>query len=164
MVERAADAGHASAVMELHGMGADVDHAAVSVSGAPDSNTPVFAAALNGHVEVLEVLGRLGADLRRANAEGRTPMWAAAKKGHACAIELLGSMGAAEDARLADDAGDTPMFAAARFGQVSAIEALALLGAPTCDAGPNCKTPLQVAEEMGHSAAAATLLRLGGVV
>ena len=52
--------------------------------------TPVYGAAHNGHVEVLQVLISSGANIDTGTTNmARTPVWIAAQEGHTAALTLL---------------------------------------------------------------------------
>jgi DNA replication and repair protein RecF len=76
---------------ELVRLGADVN--AVAYPGAMDA-TPVYAAAENGFADVVEALGRLGADVNRALNNGSTPLRKARQEGHAAAAAARERLGA----------------------------------------------------------------------
>jgi ankyrin repeat protein len=60
------------------------------VSGA----TPVYAAAGQGHVEVVKALAALGADVTRPMRDGTTPVFIAARQGYFGVVKALKSLGA----------------------------------------------------------------------
>ena len=152
----AASQGHAGAVEELCRLGAKID--AVGEAGAFDS-TPMFIAACEGQAEVVAALGRLGADANWATLDGRTPLSLAARNGRLGAVEELGRLDA--DVGAASGRGQTAVYAAALGGHAGAIELLARRNADVNRAAGG-KTPLEIAREKGHEAAAAALERLGG--
>ena len=92
------------------------------------SVTAVHAAATNGHLGILRMLGKAGADLD-AHSEpcGETPAYTAAHDGQMHALELLAELGA--DVTMPAYNGSTPLFAAAGRGNDSCVRCLAVLGA-----------------------------------
>lgn len=69
--------------------------------------TPLLQAAAAGHIPVMEMLLRAGADPNLASSEGWTPLHKAVANGHEAAVALLMKSGAAVDVRHAD--GTTPL-------------------------------------------------------
>ena len=105
---------------------ANVDKAACDGEVVADL-TPTWIAAQCGHVEAVEALGRLGADVNRASEDGRTPLHIAAQKGHTEVIEALGRLGAELSRR--SGKGRTPLGTAIKFKQAEAEAVLRGLGA-----------------------------------
>jgi hypothetical protein len=126
-----------------------------------NERTALYIAAEGGHADVVEVLGRLGADVNAVAYHGfdATPVYLAAQEGHVEVVEALGRLGADVN-RVALD-GSTPVFAAAYGGHTAVIEALGELGADVNCAEDNSCTPLEAARGNGHLEAAAALERLG---
>lgn len=56
---------------------------------------PLHIAAQIGHLLMVEMLDRLGADVNKADDNGQSPMYLAAQGGHASTVEALASLGAA---------------------------------------------------------------------
>ena len=56
--------------------------------------TPVCRAAYYGHVDAIEMLHVCGADVNKADAQGRSPVCLAAKNGHVDVIKFLHKCGA----------------------------------------------------------------------
>ncbi|CAM9856530.1 unnamed protein product [Scytosiphon promiscuus] len=83
--------------------------------------TATFAAAVEGHAEVLRALRATGAmEPSRSNAEGVAPMVAAALGGHSEVIRVLLDGGG--DINETDSAGKTPAMAAAMTGDRSLLD------------------------------------------
>jgi ankyrin repeat protein len=57
--------------------------------------TPLFYAAYNGHLDVVQWLVREGGAINQPNIEGQTPLWAAALEEHVDIVQWLSSMSAA---------------------------------------------------------------------
>ena len=80
----------------------------------PEGSTPLFVAARNGHVGIIETLFKARADINLANKKQQTPAWIAARNGeHAC-LELIIKLHA--DVHRADETGTTPAMVAAQRG------------------------------------------------
>jgi hypothetical protein len=59
-------------------------------------STPLFCAAYNGHLDVVQWLVREGcAAFNQATKAGQTPLWAAASQGHLDIVQWLSSLSAA---------------------------------------------------------------------
>jgi ankyrin repeat protein len=129
-----------------------------------DKRTSLFWAAAGGHADVVEVLGRLGADINAVANQGfdATPVYQAAQEGHVDVVEVLGRLGA--DVNRATLDGRTPVFMAAQMGHTAVIEALGQLGADLDCAKDDGRTPVNIAATMGHTAVIEALGRLGADV
>lgn len=123
-------------------------HANLIDTPHPDKRrqTPMYIAAENGHVEIIEKLVELGSRaIDTPDHYGRTPMYIAAVNGHAPVIEILVRLGSTA-IDTPNNTGRTPMFAAAFFKHPSVIETLARLGSRAIDTPDNHdRTPLYVA-------------------
>jgi hypothetical protein len=86
--------------------------------------TALYIAAQGGHADVVDVLGRLGADVNAVVYQGfdATPMWEAAQDGHVDVVMALGRLGADVNSATVD--GCTPVCLAAYDGHSAVIEAL----------------------------------------
>ncbi|MEJ2780413.1 ankyrin repeat domain-containing protein [Stygiolobus sp. CP850M] len=69
--------------------------------------TPLHKAPLNGHVEIVRVLLKRGADPNAKDNYGSTPLHEAAKEGHVEIVKLMLERGA--DPRIADNGGCIPL-------------------------------------------------------
>ena len=86
--------------------------------------TPLFIAAHNGYLAVVEALLGRGAAVDQAAADGVTPLCIAAHQDHLAVVEVLLDQGATVDQ--ADIHGATPLFIAAGNGLLAVVEALLL--------------------------------------
>jgi ankyrin repeat protein len=87
----------------------------------------IMYAAEMGHLEVVEALVRLRAEVNLAVMDGRTPVYMAAHMGHTAVVEALGQGGA--DVNLASKNGWTPLDIARKSGKTDTALALERLGA-----------------------------------
>ncbi|KAJ1452792.1 ankyrin repeat-containing domain protein [Pelagophyceae sp. CCMP2097] len=158
----AARAGDAELVRTLIAQAAALDE-----TGEDDGVTPLSAAAERGHLAVVALLVKWGADVHRGDGDvddleyKSTPLHAAARGGHVAVLDLLCRAGA--DMDHPDGCGLTPLHSAAEAGHVGTIEALVDLGADV-DAEGQGETPLHIAALAGHAAAVAALLGRGAEV
>lgn len=147
----AATAGLEDELAMLIKLGADLDHSTDA------EGTPLFAAALHGHLGAVEILLEAGAAVDTPRlADGATPLTAAAHFQHVEVMQRLLDAGAAVDAPRAAD-GATPLWVAAERGHVAAVEVLLASGADPSAAGPGGVSPHAVALERGHHAVADAL-------
>jgi hypothetical protein len=128
-----------------------------------EERTALYFAAQGGHADVVEVLGRLGADVNAVAYEGFdvTPVCQAAQEGHVDVVKALGRLDA--DVNRARLDGCTPVYCAAYMGHTAVIEALGQLGSDVNRTDDVGWTPLERARENGHMEAAAVLERLGAL-
>eukprot|EP00435_Cladocopium_sp_Y103_P016992 s2474_g4.t1 len=114
-----------------------------------DGKTPMFRAAEQGHVQIMELLLEAGAKTDEPEfARGRTPLFAAARNDHLNAVRFLAENGAAKD--LKDINGSTPLWVAARNGHLDVVQFLAEAGAAKDQTANNGATPLWIAAKNGH--------------
>lgn len=118
---KAAGAGKAHIVEKLCSKGAEVD-------GISQTTSPIHMAARYGHVEVLHVLCRHGADVNRRISFGRTPLQEASLHGHVAVSRQLCEQGA--DVNAGDFNGYRPIHNCALTGHKDTMSCL-------CDAGAN---------------------------
>eukprot|EP00992_Anisonema_acinus_P013965 TRINITY_DN9031_c0_g2_i1.p1 TRINITY_DN9031_c0_g2~~TRINITY_DN9031_c0_g2_i1.p1 ORF type:complete len:537 (-),score=115.20 TRINITY_DN9031_c0_g2_i1:88-1698(-) len=122
-----------------------------------DGSTPLLAAALNGHLEIVRYLLGLGVVVDAPLAAGATPLYAAAQNGHADIAKLLLSFNA--DPAHANSNGATPLFIAGQKGHAEVVAVL-VAASPASMALTNRSgaTPLYVAAQNGRAAAVRCLL------
>ena len=93
-----------------------------------DGKTPLFHAAEQGHVQLMEVLLEAGAKTDEHDfARRQTPMFPAAQNGHLDVVRFLAKNGAVKDQ--ADNHGRTPLWFAARHGHFDIVQFLVEVGA-----------------------------------
>jgi ankyrin repeat protein len=155
----AAGAGDVSAVKAL--LQANGSLSVINKPNMRSGHTALHEAAWHGHVEVVDVLLRAGANVIAQNQDGRLPLHEAASEGHVGVIEklLVGSKGPLiVDAR--DSQGCTPLHVASRKGQVKAVMCLLSHRARVDCADLELRTPLHDACSEGHVDVVKALLRI----
>jgi ankyrin repeat protein len=126
----------------------------------PEGRHPLFIAAAQGHIGLMQRLIAAGANTNAPETNGDTPLHAAARGGHSSAIILLCKRGAEVDAARRD--GATPLAIAAQNGQSAAVRLLLDYGA---DAEMRAAqdlavyTPLHRAADNDDAATVKTLLK-----
>ena len=89
--------------------------------------TPLHRAAGRGHVAMVEVLLKAGAEADPKSNDGDTPLHCAAREGHVAVAEALLKAGAEVDQKVNN--GYTPLHRAAGEGHVAMVEVLLKAGA-----------------------------------
>lgn len=92
-----------------------------------DGASPLYWAAVCGHVHFIAPLFKAGADVNKPDKDRTTPVLIAAQMGHAAVITTLKSVGANMDTPAND--GVTPIYIAAQNGHAAAMAALLEAGA-----------------------------------
>ena len=103
-----------------------------------------------------------GAEIGRADKDGRTPLVIACQEGNVAAARLWLACGAEIDR--ADKDGRTPLYIACQVGHVEAARLLLAYGAEIDRANKDGRTPLYIACQEGHVDAARLLLEKGAAV
>ncbi|WP_052316087.1 ankyrin repeat domain-containing protein [Desulfomonile tiedjei] len=101
---------------------------------------PLAAAALAGHVAIVELLLSQGAQLNRTDQFGNTPLMEAALAGHREVVQLLLKRGAEIEARNID--GETALLRACMWGHTDVVELLWRVGARLNTPDKDGNTPL----------------------
>lgn len=120
--------------------------------------TPLLWAAMEGHIETIEVLLTAGAQINARNAWNRTPLHVAARFGHVCVVRLLIDRGADKEARR--DTNETPLHFAVEENHILVVTALLDRGV-NINARGNRGTPLRFATTLGRSQIAQLLISRG---
>ncbi|CAE7705495.1 Pdk1 [Symbiodinium sp. CCMP2456] len=97
----------------------EVDKDAQMLDGA----TPLLAAALQGHVNVVQHLARVKADIHKTTKDGASALHACARSGHVAVARFLCEAGADKDRAMME--GATPLLAAALQGHTEDVKQLA---------------------------------------
>jgi FOG: Ankyrin repeat len=99
-------------------------------------------------VDVLRVLGELGADMNKATKDGATPAHIASQQGHVEVLRVLNELGA--DMNKAMNDGATPAHIASRNGHAEVLRVLGELGADLNALSSLELSPLAIACVMGN--------------
>lgn len=99
-----------------------------SVNPPAGSRTPLIAAALHGHIAVMEYVTAKGAEINARDRLGRSALWAAVWAGQREAFDWLLAHGA--DVNVAAKTGDPLLFLAVEARQLDMARALIEHGAP----------------------------------
>lgn len=107
--------------------------------------TPLTVAALDKRPACIQSLLEAGADVNIASAAGWTPLIGAAMSGASGQLlEILLNKGA--DINAQNQWGCTALYYAAGFGALPTVDFLLMRGAKYPGTGPECPTPLRIAE------------------
>ncbi len=98
-----------------------------SVEAKQEDRTPLCVAAMNGHVNVIEMLVARGANVNYKDSKGQTPLMYATESGSVDAVKALLSHGAQLEARTS--LGETALMGAVGHGYVDIAKFLVEKGA-----------------------------------
>lgn len=144
-----------------HWLEAGVSPDSTPPSGAPDPRSALQSAVASGHLDLLQMLLRAGADVHRL-VHGRHALGEAARlgdHGHPEVLAALLAAGADPDRPEAD--GSRPLHHAARLADPAVALALLQAGATLDAISGEGMTPLGVALQAGNGALAAVLMDAG---
>jgi hypothetical protein len=113
-----------------------------------DGMTALMAAVAKGHLDVVKVLLKAGADTELPDAEGNRPIHVAASKGYGEVVHRLCK--AKCDKQAAGTAGATALHLACRKGRDECVEVLVEAGASLEAVDARGSTPLHAAAAGGH--------------
>ncbi|BCS04699.1 NACHT domain protein [Aspergillus luchuensis] len=143
----AANKGHAKIFHLLHEQARLEEKGSHAVSmGNKNRETPLWLAAANGHMEVVEsILQYPGLELDMGDARGETPFWAAASNGYTEIVRYLESLGRVDINHL-NIAGLSALGAAVFNGHEDVVQAMITMkGLNPNHSGFRAATPLQAA-------------------
>ncbi|CDZ78226.1 Phosphocholine transferase AnkX [Legionella massiliensis] len=120
--------------------------------------TLAYYAAMTHKLHVLELLHTFGADLTKANKDGRTPAHIAAQLGYTDVLVFL-LKNNPELANVQTNDGNTPAYYAVITDKLHALELLHTLGADLTKANKDGATPAHAAAQFGYTDVLAFLLK-----
>lgn len=112
LLSLACSAGYYELAQVLLAMSAQVED-----RGQKNDCTPLMEAASAGHIDIIELLLKHGADVNAQSSTGNTPLMYACAGGHVDAVKLLLAAGANVEDH--NENGHTPLMEAASAGHVS---------------------------------------------
>lgn len=121
--------------------------------------TPLDAAFLNGHGDVVKLLIKSGAKYNESDKRGNNLLHATAKNGHTVTVDLLIKYGA--NCNQSNGNGSTPLLAASGDGHSEVVELLIKSGADLNKSDRAGRTPLFVASWAGHEDVVDILVKVG---
>ena len=130
---------------------------------AESGETPLTAAAANGHLDVVKLLVATPGDPDRRQWMEQTALLAAADSGRLEVVKLLLAKGVDVNASDVYTYGGrvTPLMVAARKGQLAVVRELLAQGADANVTTSNGETALSIAQEKGHIAIEHLLREVG---
>ncbi|NXL84218.1 ASB3 protein, partial [Alectura lathami] len=125
-----------------------------------ESNTALFLAVENGHVEVVKFLLHHGASVGGSHSwSGWNSLHQAAFQEYTEIMDILLEKGASIECK--DDFGITPLFVAAQYGKLESLRMLISHGADVNCQAKDRATPLLIAAQEGHAKCVELLLSSG---
>ncbi|KAL6077642.1 Cytohesin-4 [Balamuthia mandrillaris] len=124
--------------------------------------TPLHKAAFFGHLLLVDLLIKCGADVSTQDEEGATPLHKAAFSGKVTCVNYLLQAGA--DVESQDGEDGTPLHNAAFNGHTECVKALLALQANLNSADNTGASPLHLAVLNGHYGCASLLIQRGSLV
>jgi hypothetical protein len=121
--------------------------------------SPLYLAAQEGRIAVVNALLAAGADKEATNYGGATPLYIAAQIGHLAIADALLAAGANKNAKTNN--GTTPLAIAAQKGHISIVRALLASGADADAFDNSGSTALMRAAGGGHTSCIRVLLAHG---
>ena len=113
-------------------------------------NTPLNAASQKGHVDIVKVLLKAGANVNQANTtDGTSPLFIASQHGHVAIVKVLIKAGGnVNQARTMD--GGSPLYIASEKGNIDLVKVLIEAGVDVNHAANNEYTALGRSCQFGH--------------
>ena len=124
--------------------------------------TPLFSAASQGDLEMVQVLLDYKADVNSRNECGATPLYSASWKAHPQTLHVVRVLlenGA--NPNVGCDDGTTPLHIASKYGSVEVVRLLLKYGADVEPEDKEGRTPFKIASEKGHHEVTKLLLDRG---
>nr|XP_022303149.1 uncharacterized protein LOC111110817 isoform X2 [Crassostrea virginica] len=125
----------------------------------PDNPTPLTAASHAGHVDIVDLLIKSGADCNKSGNPGDTPICYASGAGHVDIVDMLIKNGA--DCNKGDTKGQNPLCFASLAGHVDIVDMLIKNGADCNKIDGYGATPLCYASGAGHVDIVDMLIKCG---
>lgn len=124
-----------------------------------EGTTPLLAASLKGHLNLVQVLLGHGVDINLANDHGANPLFAACDNGHIEVTKALLNAGANANVQRRD--GLTPLFRGSSCGNCEIVELLLRNGANVSLALEDGRHAIHLASKAGHIEVVKLLLDYG---
>lgn len=117
----------------------------------PNAITALMFAALNGNLDVFNVLLEAGADVNLESGEGETALMYAAGEGHLEMAQILIEKGADVNVQDGGDGGTTSLIRAAAGGHIEIVKLLLANHADVTTQTPYGDTALTIAQDNGYT-------------
>ncbi|KAM6432763.1 ankyrin repeat and SOCS box protein 3 [Rhynochetos jubatus] len=125
-----------------------------------EATTALFLAVENGHVDIVKLLLRHGANVEGLHScSGWNSLHQASFQGCTEIMKLLLDKGANKECK--DDFGITPLFVAAQYGKLESLRLLVSHGADVNSQAEDRATPLLIAVQEGHTKCVELLISKG---
>ncbi|XP_078339606.1 uncharacterized protein LOC144627217 [Crassostrea virginica] len=150
--------GNMPVVQELIRHGASIGAQGYTTQSDKYGRTPIHAASEGGHVDVVDLLIKCGADCNQSYKDGRTPIQKASMAGHVDIVDLLIKSGA--HCNQSDKDGRTPIHEASWGGHVGVVDLLIKCGAD-CNQSDRFGSPIHKASMAGRVDVVDLLIKCG---
>ncbi len=127
-----------------------------------EKNSWLHVAAQSGDIKVIQELIAAGADVNKADKDGRTSLQMASEKGNTEIVSKLIAAGA--DVNKANKQGVTPLWVASQNGHTETVSNLIAVGADVNKASKDGATPLWMASYRGYAEIVSKLIAAGADV
>ena len=146
-----------SGMLDVNSIPEDYNSTPLFPKGYNHDSTPLHMASSRGHLNVVELLLKIGAQHDSRNRSGRTPLHEAARCGQKDVVKLLIDYGTDVDIKY--DNGETPLSCAANRGHMDTVQLLLKMGADPNARSRRGETPLDQATRRRHRDVVQTLLK-----